>query len=475
MAQSPSYNARLGATPLHPDWVMDHQYYWPAPKYGMEFDELFTTLNNRFNTYPAALQDFMAFHADVVELSHTADTKEALFSALELRKEQRSEELYKAWDDISIHLIGTPTTLTGEHWGLLVDSFRTKSLDRMLAFLFHFLSETEKVNVYNYLNGAAKKVKPVLETGGASADDGPVDSPDMQAYAMMLPPGGRTPGGSSDGVRDGERQTYDTESIASPDSIYASPRQFGKRLDTGYAMREVTPEAPRRQKSTPRPSPAPTDPNDVEEERHRSRDKVGKPGPGRPPRGAQKKREAEEPTPRPPPQGTQKKRKAEEPPPSCPPQGAQKKRKVEEPPPSRPAQGAQKKHEAEKRGPGRPPRGAQKKHEAEKRGPGRPPRGAQKKHEAEKTGPGRPPRGAQKKRKVEELPPDGPAQGAQKKRKAEEPPPVRPAQGAQKKRRVEEPSPSHLAQDAQTKHKAEEQPPTRSKYNLRSNASRGTG
>ena len=61
----------------HPEWL------WPAYKFGLEPDDQFTTLHERFNTWKMPLHNANAFHADLSDLAHTHNTKDKLFQALE--------------------------------------------------------------------------------------------------------------------------------------------------------------------------------------------------------------------------------------------------------------------------------------------------------------------------------------------------------------------------------------------------------
>lgn len=99
-----------------PDWAFDRTFRWPAYKFGMRLDELFTTLHDRFNTWPAPLQDWEAFHHDVWEISEAATTKEELMKNLEKRMNIRKAEMTEVWDLISVHCAIGRSILPEEHW-----------------------------------------------------------------------------------------------------------------------------------------------------------------------------------------------------------------------------------------------------------------------------------------------------------------------------------------------------------------------
>ncbi|KAH8158488.1 hypothetical protein CIB48_g9761 [Xylaria polymorpha] len=133
--------------PPQPDWAVEPEWHWDAWKFGMDMDELFTTLHSRFNTWSAPLQSFEAFHHDVWEISNVASTREDLFRALEMRKEKRSQEMARVWDFMALYMTAGRSILPEDHWAHGIRFFRTRSLDNMLAFLYQFLNEEEKEEV----------------------------------------------------------------------------------------------------------------------------------------------------------------------------------------------------------------------------------------------------------------------------------------------------------------------------------------
>ncbi|KAI1818214.1 hypothetical protein GGS20DRAFT_345638 [Poronia punctata] len=134
----------MRAHPPCPDWFTDKTFFWPCWKFKMEIDEIFSTLHNKFNTWPAPIQTWHAFHADVLDVSSTANTREELFAGLEKRTKQRMQEMTSAWEGLGCHLAGGKTVLNNEQWGLVLQLTRTKGLDAMLAFLHSFLSQEDK-------------------------------------------------------------------------------------------------------------------------------------------------------------------------------------------------------------------------------------------------------------------------------------------------------------------------------------------
>ncbi|KAI0398828.1 hypothetical protein F4802DRAFT_104445 [Xylaria palmicola] len=133
--------------PPQPDWAFEQEWHWPAWKFGMAMDELFTTLHSQFNTWAAPMQSFEAFKHDVWEISNAATTRDDFFQALEMRKKQRSEEMARVWDMMACYMTAGQSILPDDHWEQAIRFFRTRSLDNMLAFLYQFLNEEEKEKV----------------------------------------------------------------------------------------------------------------------------------------------------------------------------------------------------------------------------------------------------------------------------------------------------------------------------------------
>ncbi|KAI0402890.1 hypothetical protein F4802DRAFT_617311 [Xylaria palmicola] len=253
----------MEARPPRPDQSLDDEWDWPCWKFGMGLNELFTTLHNQFNSWPAPIQDFKAFHSDVSEMLNTARTKEELFRALKAWGKKQSEEMARAGNDITLHLTAGRSMLPEEQWGYATRFFRTKSLDAMLLFLYTLLTDKEKVTVYNFLNGTGKKVIPAIGTGGVRANEDQVDLEGVQADSVTSSQGEQALQGPTAGARDHEDQTHDTESIppADPISSHSPSRQPKERSETLASVKEaVASKTTRHKKRNPRPLPASTDP-----------------------------------------------------------------------------------------------------------------------------------------------------------------------------------------------------------------------
>ncbi|CAH0033632.1 unnamed protein product [Clonostachys rhizophaga] len=129
--------------PINPsvDWELDRSWLWPAWKFGLAYEDIFHTLHNQHNTVEIPLQDFRAFYYDVRELAAKASTRDELDRLLCERKQSRSTELLKAFDDAALQLAGDPSSLPGGMWVPSVELFRTRSLASLVMFFAGFLPD----------------------------------------------------------------------------------------------------------------------------------------------------------------------------------------------------------------------------------------------------------------------------------------------------------------------------------------------
>ncbi|ORY55874.1 uncharacterized protein BCR38DRAFT_297361, partial [Pseudomassariella vexata] len=114
---------------------------WPAWKFGMKRDELFTKLHDQYNTFPSSIQDPEAFHHDVYEISNTASTTAEFHHLLADRKDQRLRELNNSLESASLEIIANPKLIGTEQWQHALQLFRTKSLDSLVRYFASYLPE----------------------------------------------------------------------------------------------------------------------------------------------------------------------------------------------------------------------------------------------------------------------------------------------------------------------------------------------
>ncbi|KAK7744055.1 hypothetical protein SLS53_003572 [Cytospora paraplurivora] len=114
---------------------------WPFWKFGLKRDDLTTTLHDRFNTVPSAIQDPEAFHHDVYELSTQACTLDEFECLMEERKNLRLKELNGMLEDASFEIVGNPSLIGTEQWQYALQLFRTKSLDSLVRYFASYLPQ----------------------------------------------------------------------------------------------------------------------------------------------------------------------------------------------------------------------------------------------------------------------------------------------------------------------------------------------
>ncbi|KAK7967060.1 uncharacterized protein PG986_001337 [Apiospora aurea] len=114
---------------------------WPAWKFGMKRDDLFTKLHDQYNTFQSTIQDPEAFHHDVFEISNSAATADEFHRLLADRREQRLRELNDCLESASFEIVGNPNLIGTDQWQYAVQLFRTKSLDSLVRYFSSYLPD----------------------------------------------------------------------------------------------------------------------------------------------------------------------------------------------------------------------------------------------------------------------------------------------------------------------------------------------
>ncbi|KAH8649323.1 hypothetical protein BX600DRAFT_366632, partial [Xylariales sp. PMI_506] len=117
----------------------DTDWSWPAWKFGMTQDQLFTNLHDQYNTIPSAIQDPQSFHRDVYEISNAVSTVGELDLQLSERKGQRLRELNNVLELASYEIIANPNLIGTEQWQYAVHLFRSRSLDSLVQYFASYL------------------------------------------------------------------------------------------------------------------------------------------------------------------------------------------------------------------------------------------------------------------------------------------------------------------------------------------------
>lgn len=119
----------------------DPGWSWPAWKFGLKRSDLFSSLHDQYNTFTFSLQDPEAFHHDVNEISHEADTKDEFHRLMADRQRQRLQELHESLESLAVEIIANPKLMDSEHWNYAIQLFRTKSFDSLVRYFASYLPE----------------------------------------------------------------------------------------------------------------------------------------------------------------------------------------------------------------------------------------------------------------------------------------------------------------------------------------------
>lgn len=117
----------------------DPDIAWPAWKFGMKRDALFTTLHKQYNTFQSTIQDPDAFHHDVFEIASEASTTGEFHHLLAIRRDQRLRELNESLESASFEIIANPNLVGTTQWEYALQLFRTRSLDSLVRYFASYL------------------------------------------------------------------------------------------------------------------------------------------------------------------------------------------------------------------------------------------------------------------------------------------------------------------------------------------------
>ncbi|GAP85270.1 hypothetical protein SAMD00023353_1002540 [Rosellinia necatrix] len=119
---------------------------WQAWKFGMKREDLYTKLQDQYNTVTLSIQDPDAFHNDVRELSKTAVDSDEFHRMLEERKQSRLRELNESLQSASVEIIANPKLIGTDQWQHAIQLFRTRSFDSLVRYFSSYLPEDHQWN-----------------------------------------------------------------------------------------------------------------------------------------------------------------------------------------------------------------------------------------------------------------------------------------------------------------------------------------
>ncbi|KAI8713048.1 hypothetical protein NCS52_01248100 [Fusarium sp. LHS14.1] len=160
------------------------EYRWSFWKLGLQEDDLFGDLHERFNTVPMFIQDPDAFHHDVNEIARQALNKEDFYARLQKRRDQRLEELLDMENKIgALHVSGYNRLTDNQRFHRIrLECFA--SLDCLVAFCASFLTPNEKgvkPSLDIFLRSEERRARSTLFKGlAASLDPSTPDSLDLE-------------------------------------------------------------------------------------------------------------------------------------------------------------------------------------------------------------------------------------------------------------------------------------------------------
>ncbi|KAL2165652.1 hypothetical protein VTG60DRAFT_4069 [Thermothelomyces hinnuleus] len=133
--------------PWRPSFDDNSPWRWEWWKFGFAPQDLFESLAKQYNTAPYWIQSYQAFHHDVNEIVREARDLDDFHRRLAIRRDERLQELRKAWDDISIRVVMTPSIFDNmpDNW----DAFRqfswNRSMDSLILFFQSLLASPHPV------------------------------------------------------------------------------------------------------------------------------------------------------------------------------------------------------------------------------------------------------------------------------------------------------------------------------------------
>ncbi|KAK2599935.1 hypothetical protein QQS21_005319 [Conoideocrella luteorostrata] len=152
----------------------DPAWAWPAWKFDMKRDDLFTTLHDQYNTFSYTLQDPEAFHHDVYEISRDADTADEFHRLMAGRRQMRIRELNESLETLAVEIIANPKLMGTEQWHHALQLFRTKSYDSIVRYFASYLPD-DYVDRHdtNSTSSSSFSETDTISTAASSVDDAP--------------------------------------------------------------------------------------------------------------------------------------------------------------------------------------------------------------------------------------------------------------------------------------------------------------
>lgn len=128
------------------DYFLDHpNLWWPAWKFGMKPEDLFTTLPREFNCITLPILDADAFSRDIFELSRVAQDRESFIQLLAERRDSRKQELWNIWLYTFQQIASSPRLVDEKcgSWPHAMHIYHSKSFDSYIRYFADFVPPIE--------------------------------------------------------------------------------------------------------------------------------------------------------------------------------------------------------------------------------------------------------------------------------------------------------------------------------------------
>ncbi|CAK7198500.1 hypothetical protein SEUCBS139899_001161 [Sporothrix eucalyptigena] len=231
----------------------DPDIAWPAWKFGMKRDALFTTLHDQYNTFQSTIQDPDAFHHDVFEIANDAGNTDEFHNLLAVRRDQRLRELNESLESASFEIIANPALVGTTQWEYALQLFRTRSLDSLVRFFASYLPSSHRWYQPSCQKDVETEAKdeeivpmPISTTAKPFFDDAIITHEPMTMTHSLshtslrheLPPSPRSLTTYSDDMESSSHQLYCLNTLTPARTLSISDSEEGDRLHNDVEHRD---------------------------------------------------------------------------------------------------------------------------------------------------------------------------------------------------------------------------------------------
>ncbi|KUI65044.1 hypothetical protein VM1G_11309 [Cytospora mali] len=132
----------------YPEYFWEHpEHVWKAEKFGMDIQDVFTTLALQYNCTSFPLLDRDAFCRDVSYISSIAQDRNEFLDLLQKQRDIRQKELADMFVRGLRKIVNSPHLISEEHshnWNDAMHIFHFNSFDTIVRFFANYLPDTNK-------------------------------------------------------------------------------------------------------------------------------------------------------------------------------------------------------------------------------------------------------------------------------------------------------------------------------------------